>query len=64
MTQTIKQIIDYHFSSGCPLCGSRDIHACTGKPVVWTEEEEAELAKVMETIFEQNKETNDYSKTR
>jgi hypothetical protein len=39
------------FTTGCPLCGCTGVHACTGRPIVWTEEDKARLHDALADMF-------------
>lgn len=39
----------------CSLCGCKGLHACTGKPIVWTEEDKQRLNDALKIIFEREK---------
>lgn len=34
-------------STGCRLCGSKEIHACTGTPIAWTDADHARFAAAL-----------------
>ena len=36
----------------CELCGQSGIHACTGKPIEWSGEAEADLDEAIEKMLE------------
>lgn len=40
---------------GCPKCGSTELHACPGHPIVWTDEDVARLHAALDKAFEENK---------
>lgn len=35
-------------TTGCRLCGSKEIHSCTGAPIVWTAADVARLEAALE----------------
>lgn len=47
---TISPQPDFEFSP-CPLCGCKGIHACTGKPIVWSPEDVKRFHNVLSSIF-------------
>lgn len=38
-------------SSGCSLCGCQGVHACTGQPITWTEDDRAKLKTALAKMF-------------
>ncbi len=44
------------FTIGCPQCGCTSIHACTGEPIIWTEEDEKRLDEALQKMFERKEE--------
>lgn len=39
----------------CSKCGCTGLHACTGAPIVWTEEDKERLKKALDSIFFKDK---------
>lgn len=39
----------------CSKCGCVGLHACTGSPIVWTEEDKERLKKALASIFSKDK---------
>ena len=48
-------MIDLTMAAPCSKCGCVGLHACTGAPVVWTEEDEARLEDALRTVAKQEK---------
>lgn len=42
-------------SSTCSKCGCTGLHACTGQPIVWTEQDKDNLKKALANMFQWDK---------
>lgn len=38
-------------NSQCSKCGCTGLHACTGKPIVWTQEDKDKLKQALASMF-------------
>lgn len=46
-------------NASCRLCGCAGIHACMGKKIEWTEDDELRIQAAMKKIFGKEQETNE-----
>lgn len=50
-----KNINNFYEKFKCSKCGCVGLHACTGTPIIWTQEDKDRLNKVMLQIFSKEK---------
>lgn len=54
MTEKEKNIPTIHNDihiSGCSRCGCKGWHACTGKPIIWSEEDKKRFKEALSKMF-------------
>lgn len=42
-------------NSKCSKCGCTGLHACTGQPIIWTEQDKDNLKKALANMFQWDK---------
>lgn len=46
-----KKFFENLHNSACSLCGCKGLHACMGKPVIWTEDDKKRFHKALDGFF-------------